>query len=186
MSQYYFLVSSLPILYENKKTNITIEKFLASCLNQLTDKDFKILQNTHLLPISKKKPSCTSLDKWQAWEKSLRNELVKLRARNLSKDPRPYLREVAFFTEIQSIVQEAFSETSLLKAEDILYKARFKKLSELEAGHFFDIDKIVIYYLKLQLLQENNLFAFEEGKQFFQNLYNGMIDKLKTEVVNYG
>lgn len=186
MSQYYFLVSSLPILFENKKSYITVEEFLPLCETQLTGKDFKILQNTHISPISKKKPSCTSLDKWQAWEKSLRNELVKLRARNLGKDPRPYLREVPFFTEIHSITQEAFNEESLLTAEDILFIARWQKLSELEAGHFFDIDKIVIYYLKLQLLQGKNLFNFEEGKQFFETLYNDIIDKLKTEVVNYG
>jgi len=52
-----------------------------------------------------------------------------------------------------------------LEIEKRLMRAQWDFLEEQEIGHFFDLDFLIIYYLKLQILERMFSFNKEKGQQ---------------------
>ena len=46
----------------------------------------------------------------------------------------------------------------------------------MESGHYFDIDKILIYLLRLQILQRKALFDDQKGRELFDKIYAEIIN----------
>lgn len=171
MAQYYFAASFLPFLsYDTEKT-ITIDDFIELCRDQCTEKDWLVIKRTNINELEYGVPSCSTLEKWITWEINLRNELVRHRAANKKSDPALYLREAAETIDLSVIAQNAFGQESPLAAEEILNRARWSYLDELEFGHYFDIDRLVVYSLKLQILERKNSFDFEKGREICRRFF---------------
>ncbi|OIO79981.1 MAG: hypothetical protein COZ98_03950 [Candidatus Omnitrophica bacterium CG_4_8_14_3_um_filter_43_15] len=138
---YIYLASSLPMLHFGAKPPFTSERFLKMCEGLVSEADTMLLENPSLL-------------QWQAFDTALRNELVKIRAGRIHKDPLVYLREGASTdTGIAVIAANACRNPSILDAEKYLDEQRWRFLDELLFGHYFDIDFLIIYALKLRILQ---------------------------------
>jgi hypothetical protein len=63
------------------------------------------------------------------------------------------------------LAEKAYNADSPLVAEGILNKARWRYLDELEFGHYFDIERLVIFFIKLQILERISSFDAEEGRE---------------------
>ncbi len=176
MSEYYYLVSSLPVLLLEAEAPVTEEYFLDMCKSRLKLSDLDLLKEAVLLPSADAYPKNETLENWVSWEHALRNELVRLRAAELSRDPHTCYRgdedSISDFTEIEGISRDALGQQNPLITEEALIKARWNYLDGLEIGHYFDIDRVIIYYLKLQLLSRKGLFTAEEGKEEFERIYS--------------
>lgn len=170
MSQYYYAVAALPFLLFDQEQSADVEEFLDFCSRQLSEKDYSILSITKIEDFPAPHYSNPLVEEWQNWEKALRNALVFLRAQGLGIEPIDVVPSEDFI-EVQDIAREAFSQDSPLQAELVLLRARWTFLEEKEVGHFFDLEKLLIYYLKLQLLQRKNMFHKEYGKEQFDTLY---------------
>lgn len=172
MSQYYFAVASLPMLFYGTDTGPDRDEFLQICLENCSGKDFRIIESAGLEPVARDNHL---LRRWSSWETSLRNELVTLRAKDLQKDPSRYLRdESSFFTDISDIAREAYNQESPLQAEEVLNQARWNRLEELETGHHFDLEKLIVYHLKLQLNERKALFTKKAGEENFTRVYESV------------
>lgn len=93
--------------------------------------------------------------KWLVFDTALRNELAKARAAHKHIDLEKYLRPQEEYLD-SGLTQLAISShrnPSILEAEKILDKVRWDALEELEAGHYFDLEKLIIYAYKLKLLR---------------------------------
>jgi hypothetical protein len=182
LSRYYYLVSSLPVLLIEAEAPITEQYFIDMCKSRLTAADLLLLQQAVLLPVGQPYPRNGTLDRWFSWEHALRNELVKLRATALSRDPHAYFRGdeagIIDFTEIEGIARDALGQQTPLISEESLIKARWNFLDGLEIGHYFDIDRVIIYYLKLQLLLRKELFKADEGKEEFERIYTSISEPI--------
>ena len=100
------------------------------------------------------KTCCSTLKKWNAFDKALRNELVKIRAAHKKLDPLKYMRyEGGADPSITHIAAHAFRTPSLLEGEKILDQARWNFLDELAIGHYFDIDFLTVYANKLLIME---------------------------------
>ncbi|MBL7170724.1 MAG: DUF2764 family protein [Candidatus Omnitrophica bacterium] len=149
MTAYYtYLISSLPMLHFGTKPPFPFDKFCQLCEGLIPDKNIDIL----------KKAS------WLAFDRALRNELVKIRAAHKKLDPLKYLREKnlgqstrgqsPFFSpNITNIALHAYRTPSILEAEKFLDQARWRFLDELAIGHYFDIDYLIVYANKLLILE---------------------------------
>ncbi len=185
MSQYYFVVASLPFLpYETDKFPAS-GTFLQFCKEQLTQIDYKLLKSAveeHFLSETK----CDCLNRYRRWEISLRNELVRLRAQERGEEHENYIRQYkgSDLLEVQEIARNAFSQDSPLTAEDILNRARWDYMDQLEMGHYFNIEKLIIYYLRLQLLERKALFNREQGTARFQEIYREIIREESEPYLN--
>jgi len=84
----------------------------------------------------------------------LRNELVKARALRKKVDPARFLRhDTHFDMNITHIAQAALRQASILEAERYLDLERWKALDEISRGHYFDLDFLLVYGLKLAILE---------------------------------
>lgn len=128
---------------------------LKRCQGLVPDKDRAVLEN---LPQPKdygKRPLINALvGKWVAFDTNLRNELARIRAARRHLDPAPYLRpgsaEEAFMAQEAANIHR---RPSPQEAETMFDQLRWKALDDLSAGHYFDLEALIIYAYKLLILE---------------------------------
>jgi hypothetical protein len=182
LAQYYYLVASFPMLFFDSERPPDMESFLALCGEHLSSRDLRVVQAAQDLGLQAEKVTCPALDSWRAWERALRNELVKLRAKQRGIDPEPYLREAPDVIAVTEVARAALAQEAPLGAEVLLERARWDYLDELETGHYFDLERVVIYYLRLQVLHRRALFQIETGTAAFQEIYRGITRPIREGV----
>jgi hypothetical protein len=175
LAQYYYLIASLPLLFYDSESTPSREDFLVTCRQHISSRHYSLLVSASTTDLQSSVPSCRTLDLWRQWEIALRNELVRLRAKKRGRQAEPYLIESPGVLAPQAVARDAFAQDSPLQAEDILNRGRWMYLDELEAGHYFDIDRILVYALRLQLLARKSLFDAEMGRQMFDKVYSEII-----------
>jgi hypothetical protein len=163
------------MLFYDSESAPSLEEFLLTCRPLVSPQDYILLESASTTDFTAGEVSCRTLDLWRSWEITLRNELLRLRAKNLGRDVQISAVDAAVALGPQGIAREAFSQESPLQAEDTLNRARWRYLDELESGHFFDIDKILIYALRLQILQRKALFDEQKGREMFDKVYTEII-----------
>jgi hypothetical protein len=150
---YTYLIASLPMLHFGAKPGCSLERFLEMCRDLIPEKDFKILERCCQGSLLEQPVNQPTLRQWLAFEIGLRNELVKVRAIRRKVDPYKYLRsEGSEESGLYHIAANSHRIPSPAEAEKFLDQERWKKLEELSFGHYFDLDALVIYCLKLSIL----------------------------------
>ena len=152
---YTYLISSLPVLNFGMKPPFSFERFLQNCRPFISEEDFLLLGN---LPITideyGKSVSHPTIEKWLAFDTTLRNELVKIRAQSKKIDPAKYLRgENPIDVAISHIAVSSHRSASILEGEKILDEARWQALDDFGFGHYFDMDSLILYAYKLKILE---------------------------------
>ncbi|MBN2402167.1 MAG: DUF2764 family protein [Spirochaetes bacterium] len=170
MSQYYFAVASLPHLDYDMEKIPTVEQFLETCENNLKPEHLKLIKSAAFDNLELARTNNKILNNWLAWEKNLRNNLVVLRAENKNEPPEKYLREDQGTLLNYRFISEAYESDSPLNAEDILNLERWSYLDEIEVGHHFDEIKLLVYYIKLQILWRKQSLNKEKGTRKFSQL----------------
>jgi len=156
MPAYYtYLISSLPMLNFNARMPFSLEGFFVKCRGLVPEKEFEILSaleelETRFLTLQK----VSTLRLWFEFEITLRNELARARAARKKIDPSRFLRlPDSPQAQISHVAMSAYRSTSILEGERILDQARWDFLEALSLGHYFDFDYLLIYGLKLKLLE---------------------------------
>ncbi|MCK9594078.1 MAG: DUF2764 family protein [Candidatus Omnitrophica bacterium] len=150
---YTYLISSLPVLQFGAKPEYSLERFMGMCRDLIPEEDYQTLglcAGKALLDHPARQPT---LKQWQAFETGLRNELVKVRASRRKIEPAKYLRpDGSGDSGLVHIAANSRRIPSPAEAEKFLDQERWKKLEELSFGHYFDLDALIIYCLKLRIL----------------------------------
>lgn len=174
MADFYpYLIPSLPMLYFGMKPPFSFEGFLELCRRFIPEKDYTLLQN---LPMPGEYPQTSiknaTIRKWIAFDITLRNELVRVRAAKKHVEPSQYLR-LDGYIEL-SLVQAAMAANtnpSILDAEKMLDEIRWKALDECASGHHFDLDSLIMYAYKLLiLLRWENIRTADSKTQLAESL----------------
>ncbi|HNV23652.1 MAG TPA: DUF2764 family protein [Candidatus Omnitrophota bacterium] len=166
--EYYYFAASLPLLEFDSKPFMNLETFLSECERLLDRQDFLLIKNV-LREASLEDSKNTFVNAWHLFEKRFTNEMVYFRAARWHQDPNEHMKgERAFDPHLAEIIQQAIKNTDLLAAEKMIDKVRWSFLDELLAGHYFDIEMIIGYALKLKILERYQLFSSDIGLQRFQ------------------
>ncbi len=165
--------------YDSEKF-MSEEDFFDCCEATITEKDFQTLKKARIVP-EEGNSAVPVLEKWNSWERSLRNELVKMRAGKKGQDSEKYISGGSLETGVLETAREAFNCASPLDAELLLDRARWEYLEMLEAGHFFDLGRLIIYFLQLQILQRKSQINKEKGKSGFEEIYSGITGKADSK-----
>jgi len=173
MSEYFYLASSLPELKTDQNVPISTSEFLETCGRLMKASDFQLLQSAKLSGFNEEPSENSLLAKWQAFEYGIRNELVRLRSKKLSLDPEPHLRRAFMNPQMAALAREIFEEPSPLQAEQRYIRSLWAVLEELQACQSFNLEFLLIYYLKLQLLERSDLIGFNTGKQQLESIIIG-------------
>ncbi|MCF6176940.1 MAG: DUF2764 family protein [Victivallaceae bacterium] len=156
MADFYYLMSSLPMLRLGDSPQINRDQLLASCEDKLSKQDFTILQQLALVPDmeSSENSVCSAVTAWYDWETCLRNRLA-LRRGTSDNSADEYLRhENDFFSEIDTVIQEAVALGNPLECERHLDALRWRRLDDIESGNAFTFNALCIYMVKLLLLEK--------------------------------
>jgi len=105
------------------------------------------------------------------FESDFRNEMACFRAQKMSKDPYKYIRGTK---ENQPALREAIVQASkmpnLFEAETLLDKTMWAFLDDLVSGHFYDLDYIIVYGLKLKILERQQTYRTPKGRSRFDEI----------------
>lgn len=155
MAVYYtYLISSLPMLHFGMKPPFSFEKFIDICSRLIPEKDIKILNSIPRIEIGLYRGRQPALMQWQGFEIALRNELVKIRASHMHIDPLKFMRQDSYTdSSLVHIAMNAHRNPSVLEGEKTLDQERWHFLDGLTFGHYFDLDILIVYVLKLLLLE---------------------------------
>jgi hypothetical protein len=177
VAQYYYTVASLPFLQYDSDNFPSTTRFLEICVDHVRPDDMILIRNARLDIDNILESSCGVLQRWYDFERGIRNELVKHRSGALSREPHAYLkfdradRDMTDLSGVSEIVRSAVSETNPMRAEENLQKARWQFLEGLEIGHYFDCETLVLYFLKLQILERKGKMTRENGEKVFEEAY---------------
>jgi hypothetical protein len=171
LSQYYYTVASLPMLQYDSESIFSIEHFHDMCARELTESDLTLIKKISLVPEGKEDILFSpTLDCYYMWERNLRNNLVRLRAHEKGVDEQTYLRPVEETRGPLRVAQQAFQQESPFAAEHILNKARWELFDQLEEGHYFDIDYLIVYKLRLLIIWRKVAFKKEKGEASYNKI----------------
>ena len=180
MAQYYYLVSTLPMLPLESDTHPSESMFLDACAARMSASDYSSLIHTRLYIEADYQPRTPVQKWWYTQELALRNALVRVRAAALNRDPEENIRRSSAGEDLGDdpavigVVREAYSQESPLRQEERLLQYRRRLLEEVSVGHFFDLDALVIYYLKLKVLERRASFDQDAGASAFDTTYRSV------------
>ena len=175
MAVYYYISASLPMLVgPDQPPPLESREFLDACRRFLDQSDFPSVENSTLDPDGPDAPGvCLG---YRTWERSLRNDLAKLRAAEQQLDPSAYVRDVAPVFGTLQVASAAMNASTPLEAEILLDAARWSVIDDLETGHYFDIEFLRSYRLKLQLLERRAMFDEERGFAAYRDIYARVLE----------
>ena len=162
---FYYLFASLPELSFDRPTPITMKDFLALCSEHLPAASCRLLAETDLFQSHASPTRLRVLNVWFEQEHALRNELARLRAQRLGWDVTPHLRSAVRDGDLAAVAARILENESPRSAEDELDRARWTFLDGLEFGHYFDLESLALYWLKLRLLERRAVFNKERGRE---------------------
>ncbi|MDP2043671.1 MAG: DUF2764 family protein [Candidatus Omnitrophota bacterium] len=165
MPNYYiYLISSLPMLHFATKPVLSLKGFLNSCAELINQPELALIQqaiSTDAYALDASGPG--ALLKWKEFDSALRNELAKARAIRKKTPVEKFLRPAAQSDmNITHIAQAALRRPSILEAEKYLDLERWKALDEISSGHYFDLDFLLVYALKLVILERWGKINFSD------------------------
>jgi hypothetical protein len=173
MSSYYYLIASLPMLFFEGEPPISILEFRETCSYLMKEQDFRTIQYTLLNASSKKQVANPIVLRWQKFENGLRNEIARLRAKEKGKDEESYIKPGYSNPLLALKAREIFEAENPLKAEMFFIQMLWDMCDELEASQIFNLEFLIIYHLRLQILERKNSFNAEKGRQNVESIVTG-------------
>ena len=166
---YYYLVPSLPTLSLNNSRGMSCVTFLQRCAQSLRQMDLEILGQSIIDNFAPQTPF-TVFRKWQEWETDLRNQLIVLRCQKLGVDPNRFTRSGNDSIRISNSVREAFTASNPLETENSLHKIRWRFLDDVEKSDRFNLNFLIIYHVKLQLLERRKKHSLVRGIKILEEM----------------
>ncbi len=164
---YYYFVASLPSLDFDQSVSLLYPDFLEEARRHLSAGDFHFLTMATLDYDALVAPHPT-LQVLADLNRRLKNEIALFRCKTLSRDSADFFRGDHYMPgEISESVAQAAKMVNPLEAQKALDLFRWKKFEELSSGHSFDLDVIIVYGLKLQILDRHHELASAKGQEKF-------------------
>ena len=160
MDKYFYMVSQLPTLVFDRDNPITTESFLEEAEKWLSGSDLKTLKSIQLFGEDTESRKAKVWTSYQTFEKRFREEI------GLWRQSRREGHEYKPETFQSAVVKEG----NPLDIEKKLLRIRWEILEAEEAEHHFDLGFLILYYLKLQILDKLSAFDHEPGMETFQTL----------------
>ncbi len=171
---YYYIVASLPYLTFSGTTETDIDGYLQFVESMLSEKDYAVLQAVY----TGSGPAHSFVAMAQEFEQALAGELARNRAAALGRDPNIYPHASS-----QRVAEKARQLASLddaYEAEMGLLSFNWEFLDDLESGHYFDLEKLVVHLMKLVLLERKNKLTEERGTARYAETYENITKPLEN------
>jgi hypothetical protein len=172
-SYYVYLLSSLPVLSFGVKPPFSFDRLISSCEALIPEEDIEMLkavvmpEGAHCAAIKNQ-----TFAKWRSFDTMLRNELVQIRASRKKEDPAKYIRQdgCPASSYAAHLAINAYRKPSIIESEKTLDLDRWKELDELAIGHYFDLDALIVYALKLLIIEKWEKIRAADNKRLLEEV----------------
>ncbi len=173
----YYLIASLPTLGFGMKLPLTSQEFLTECQRLLTAVEFALVKQA--LCDQENSLGHPTVRAWKEFYKDLRNEMALFRATEQNKDPLLFLRGQRQEQDLAmtTVLVAAAKASDPLAAEKILDLFIWEKFESLGAQHYFDIDQLIVYGLKLKMIERYAVISSQQGLDKFAELKAAAAEK---------
>lgn len=181
MASYYYLVASLPLLRPDDNPPMTSLAFLDTCRQSLSYSDLELVQMASLV-VSEQglghRNAC--IRQWNEMLGKVRREMREQRSRRLNIDAAGSTLAGDKDPWVADVVRSVMQAENPLQAELLLLQYYWHRVDELTTGHVFDVEFLIAYNLKLQLMARRSLFTPTEGNSEFKRLFSNLQTIIKS------
>jgi len=157
MDKYYYLIAQLPQISFDTGSLFSIRSFLEEAEKWMAARDYRLLRRLRFTEADHQIKGPHVWQEFRKYETVFRRELAVWREwRKQGQEYKSLVIPTAFL-----------KEENPLEAEKKLLELRWQFLDDLEKDHHFDLSFLVIYFIKLQILERLSVFNKEEGKNRF-------------------
>jgi hypothetical protein len=184
VGSYYYFAATLQTPVFGAAPPLSGREFMERCRTHLSPSDCRVVEAALIASpaaaVPATAPGSPLLARYYAWERSVRNELVRLRARRLERAAEPWLRSSDGDGSALRAATGAFQSASPLEAELFLERQRWDVIQSLKALHPFDRDGMVAYRLELQILERLARLREELGEPRYRETYAAILGAADT------
>ena len=172
----FYFISTLPSLKSTGEGAPRLADFLVSCRNALSEKEYALLAGLSLCPPAQWHETASGnavVKEWYGWQTAMRNAIAAFRARSLRVDAAKYRREEIVNSSCTGDLKRLaviLEEKTAWKRQQGWEALQWSKLDELEPPLRFCFDALVVYALKLQLLEVRLGYSAEAGRSAFEKI----------------
>ncbi|MRT92963.1 DUF2764 family protein [Ancylomarina sp. 16SWW S1-10-2] len=160
-----YLTCSLPTLYYNQIAPITLSEFYEEASSQLSIKNFEKLKQTDLQQVNARSLQARMNSFWELNE-SLKADVAEIRKVRQSKQ----------LPNVHTL-PKSFADKNPLEREKSLLKIQWDALTDLEFGETFSFTGVLVYKLKLQILERLASFDAKKGRLVLESIVNPAKEK---------
>ena len=157
---------------------ITRSSFLDDCERVVSKADFKVIEAADLSGSSQSDHPILRI--WDEFENGFRRELAQLRSSRLGWGQDQHMQLRTYDLSYSEALRVAVNHESPYEAELIVSQQRWKFLDTLAANHAFDEIMLIIYHLKLQILERLSVLNNELGEHEFERLFSNIQSSITT------
>ncbi|MBN1870092.1 MAG: DUF2764 family protein [Candidatus Omnitrophica bacterium] len=169
-ASYYYFIASLPMILWDGKLPMSGDEFLSHARRLLAGNDFDLVEKLLKGEEDVKTDNAAALT-WIKFNRNFRNEIAWFRAHRARKDPLKHIRGTyEHEPSLREAVHEASGMPDLLEAEKLLDQRRWQFLDDLAVGHYFDLEFLICYGLKLEILERHYEYKSPKGKEVFEGI----------------
>ncbi len=177
MREYFYTIAALETVKLDEKAPVSEADFLRLAEDTIDARDYQVLLKSRWG--ATEPTGMPFADGILSWEKELRLDLAKARITSLKLEPPPALPHSDGSYSLLDKVRNVLALESPLDMEIALNQLRWSFVEDMGAIHFFDLEALVVYYLKLQIVLRQEMFQKELGQESFEKAYAAVNEGFK-------
>ena len=170
MAKYYYLISSLPMLSLDSDAPISYDEFIALCKEHLSRSDYKELEKAVFK--SSKGAKHPLMKRWERYISDVSSILKDERSNRLGwrvDSPGDINNPL-----LKDRIHRAVFSMNPLEGEREILAIYFDFLNSNTSSDPFDVEALMIYALKIQILERMNSFDRNKGRSEFRRLFSNI------------
>lgn len=169
MSQYFYTVSVLPAVSFTEPPFFSADAFMEECESFVSPADLAVIRTASL---GGGDGTTGTIGAWNLFVRSIKDELARVRATALGWESDAGGDAISADPRLADFARSLTTQENPLRAELALLQRMWAYLDELELGHYFDRDRLVVYYLRVQIsARRATLTDLEAGNEEFTRQY---------------
>ena len=148
----------------------SFDDFLADCERHLSDDDYSLVCAI-FNDQDKIETDRDGIQKLIEFNHGFRNDLVYFRAEHAHKDPADHMRgQRTANPYYMETIQRAATETNLLDSQKVIDRFMWETWDDLSCTYYFGLELIVVYGLKIRMLESYQKTRSAKGSEVFEML----------------
>ena len=179
MADFFYFLSSLPMLRWGEKPPMTYERFMSQCRSLLGESLADEIAGLQLVPCGSREGMSPVARAWNDFETFLRNTVGGIRKSRMRKSNTMFTKhDTDYLSSLDAKrLEEILAIASPLERENALDNFRWKYLDGISQQHPYSRGAVEIYAIRLLLLEKQASRQYDAGKAAFDRLMNAGLEK---------